>query len=641
MQEKITVLGETNFRGVRRAFGIKLDDRRRHVYVLGKTGVGKSTFLENQAINDITAGNGIAFLDPHGESAERLLEYIPEHRLNDVIYFDPSDMQYPIAFNPLESVSADFRHLVASSMMGVFKKIWADAWSARMQYILNNTLLALLETPGTTLLGIQRMLNDKEYRADIVKDLKDPVIKSFWTKEFAAYSQKFETEATAAIQNKVGQFVSNPLIRNILGQSHSTINMRKAMDEGKIMIFNLSKGKIGEDNSALLGAMVITKLQLAAMSRVDIPESSRRDFYLYVDEFQNFATESFSTILSEARKYRLSLILANQYLNQLDEEGKSTVRSAIFGNVGTMVIFRIGATDAEFVEKEFEPEFMANDLVNLDRYNVYIKLMIDGVASRPFAAITLPPPPKPKVNYHDVILQNTRRVYGVPKANVDSQIASEWMPTNQENQKNIFNKKQEKPLREVKGERRINRNENGDFLKKRPEENSNLGPMNRGSQSRQRMQMKERQITDFYPRKEMPQFEKPFLKKEEERIEGRPEIRKEEIWEKKREEGKTVILPEALAQSKNIFDEVAADILREIAGSGKMDQGNKSLHPIKKEATVFSPPLVSSQEKSQLLAPIEEMGEKEEDEPEIEEKKVDFTSLKSLIHQAIKKNEKK
>ncbi len=427
MENNITWLGETNFRNERRKFGIKEDDRRRHIYIIGKTGVGKSTLLENMIIEDIRAGRGVAFLDPHGESAEKILDYIPEERVEDVIYLDPSDSRFPIAFNPLEQVDPEFRHLVASGMMGVLQKIWADAWSARMAYIMNNTLLALLEYPGTTLLGIMRMLNDAVYRKEVVDNLKDPVVKGFWTNEFARYSQKFETEATAAIQNKVGQFVSNPLVRNILGQAHSSIDLRKIMDEGKILIVNLSKGRIGEDNSALLGAMIITKLQLAAMSRVDTPEKDRRDFYLCVDEFQNFATESFANILSEARKYRLSLTVANQYLRQLDQEGKSTVKDAIFGNVGTMVIFRVGAEDGEFIEKEFMPEFLAGDMVSLAKYTVYIKLMIDGIASRPFSANTLPPPPKPARSYKPEIIEIARTRYALPREKVEGKIAEEWM----------------------------------------------------------------------------------------------------------------------------------------------------------------------------------------------------------------------
>jgi hypothetical protein len=296
-----------------------------------------------------------------------------------------------------------------------------------MEYILNNTLLALLELPNSTLLGVLRMFAEPPYRKKIVDNLRDPVIKAFWQNEFARYSQKLETEALAAIQNKVGQFVSNPLIRNILGQSRSTINMREIMDTGKIFIVNLSKGKMGEDNSALLGAMIISRLQLAAMSRVDIPEEKRRDFYMYVDEFQNFATDSFASILSEARKYRLSLTLAHQYIGQLvTNDGNTKVRDAVFGNVGTIITFRVGAADGEFLEKEFMPEFLQNDLVNLAKANVYIKLMIDGVSSKPFSATTLMPHIQPLQSYKDIIIKNTREHYAVPRAIVDERIASEW-----------------------------------------------------------------------------------------------------------------------------------------------------------------------------------------------------------------------
>ncbi len=430
MNNELTPLGVTNARGGKKRFGIKLDDRRRHVYVIGKTGVGKTTLLENMAIADIQSGKGVAIVDPHGEFAEKLLHFVPEERLDDVIYFDPSDMENPIAFNPMEQVGTEFRHLVASGLMGVFKKIWPDAWSARMEYILNNTLLALLEFPGSTLLGILRMFAEPNYRKAIVDALKDPVIKAFWQNEFARYTQRLETEALAAIQNKVGQFVSNPLIRNILGQSRSALNMREIMDTGKIFIVNLSKGKMGEDNSALLGAMIITRLQLAAMSRVDMPEEKRRDFFVYVDEFQNFATESFPSILSEARKYRMSLVLAHQYIGQLiSSEGSTKVRDAVFGNVGTLIVFRVGAADCEFLEKEFMPEFLQQDLVNLPKANVYIKLMIDGVASRPFSATTLPPQSLPLASHRDVIIANTSARYGTPRKVVEARIAGEWEAT--------------------------------------------------------------------------------------------------------------------------------------------------------------------------------------------------------------------
>lgn len=423
--DDITIFAKINFRNRHTRFGIKNDDRRRHTYIIGKTGMGKTNLLETMVISDIRAGKGVAVVDPHGEFAERILDFVPESRLNDVIYFNPADINWPIAFNPLERIDIEHRHLVASGIMGVFKKIWPDVWSARMEYILNNALLSLLEYPSSTLLGIMRMFSDKEYRRKITENLEDPVIKAFWLNEFARYTQRLETEAVAAIQNKVGQFVSNPLIRNIIGQNHSAFDMRKVMDEGKILIINLAKGKIGEDNSALLGAMMITKLQLAAMSRVDTEEKKRRDFYLYVDEFQNFSTESFANILSEARKYRLDLILAHQYIEQLDDK----VKAAVFGNVGTLACFRVGAEDAEFLEKEFMPEFTATDLVNLPKYSVYLKLMINGMASKPFSAETLEPLKPNAESLKDIIIENCRRRFSVSKQAVEEKIASEWLGT--------------------------------------------------------------------------------------------------------------------------------------------------------------------------------------------------------------------
>lgn len=430
MNNQITFFGETTFRNQRRKFGIKTDDRRRHVYLVGKTGMGKTVMMENMAIQDIQEGKGIGFIDPHGEAAEKLLDFVPQSRINEVVYFNPADLDFPIAFNVMEKVDIAHRHLVASGLMGVFKKIWPDVWSARMEYILNNCILALLEYPDSTLLGINRMLADSEYRKKIIDKVTDPVVKSFWTQEFARYTQRYEVEATAAIQNKVGQFISAPLIRNIIGQVKSTINMRRIMDEGKILIANISKGRIGEDNSRLLGALLITKLQLAAMSRVDVPEEERKDFYLYVDEFQNFATKSFVNILSEARKYRLSLTLANQYIAQLEEmtpTGKSSeVKDAIFGNIGTITSFRIGAEDAEFLEREFIPEFNAEDLVNLGKYNIYLKLMIDGVAGRPFSAETLPPFSKLEQSNKEKIIKASQERYSTPRKIIEEKI-SRWI----------------------------------------------------------------------------------------------------------------------------------------------------------------------------------------------------------------------
>lgn len=391
-QIDITVFGKTNFRNQERKFGIKTDDRRRHMYLIGKTGMGKSVALENMIIQDIKAGKGLCVVDPHGELVEKVIKFIPKERINDVVYVNPADLSYPIAFNVLESVSEEHRHLVASGLLGIFKKLWAESWGPRLEYVLNNAIMALLEYPGSTLLGVMRLLVDKTFRKKVINKISDPIVKSFWVEEYSKYPDRFQAEAIAPIQNKVGRFLSSSMVRNIVGQVKSSIDIRKIMDEKKILLLNLSKGRIGEDNSALLGAMIITKIQLAAMSRVDILEGERADFYLYVDEFQNFATESFNNILSEARKYRLNLIMAHQYIEQL---GESTA-AAVFGNVGTIICFRVGATDAEFLAKEFVPRFMEEDLVNLGKYNVYMKLMIDGVASDAFSANTLPPVAEPE-----------------------------------------------------------------------------------------------------------------------------------------------------------------------------------------------------------------------------------------------------
>ncbi len=413
----ITLFAKTNFRNVWKLFGIKTDDRRRHMYVIGKTGMGKSTLIENMVVQDIKAGRGLALVDPHGDTVEKMLNFIPSHRVNDVIYLNPADFDFPIAFNVLEAVSPTQRHLVASGLIAVFKKIWVDSWGPRLEYVLRNTILALLEYPGSTLLGVTRLLVDKKYRDKVVAKITDPIVRAFWVDEFNAYSNQFRTEAISPIQNKVGQFLSSSIIRNIVGQPKSTVDMREVIDGGKILLLNLAKGRIGEDNSALLGAMLITKLQLAAMSRIDVPEEQRRDFYLYVDEFQNFATESFANILSEARKYRLNLIVAHQYIEQLDEK----VQAAVFGNVGSIILFRVGAADAETLVTEFEPTFAETDLVNLTKFDIYLKLMIDGVASDPFSATTLPPLSGPE-GKADTVIAVSRERYAKPRALVEEKI---------------------------------------------------------------------------------------------------------------------------------------------------------------------------------------------------------------------------
>lgn len=419
--DRVTYFAETDARNRRIKFGIKAKDRTRHVYIIGKTGMGKSTLLENMAVQDIQTGDGMAFIDPHGKTADLLMEYVPKERIRDVIYIAPFDLEHPISFNVLESVSPDKRHLVVSGLMSTFKKIWVDAWSARMEYILTNTLLALLEYPGATLLGVNRMLSDKEYRKEIVSKITDPSVKTFWTKEFAGYTERQAAEAVPAIQNKVGQFTANPVIRNMIGQPTSSFDFREAMDKRKIIIINLSKGKIGDENMKLLGGLLVTKIYLAAMSRADVPDRLMKmlpNFYLFVDEFQNFANASFADILSEARKYKLNLTIAHQYIEQMDE----VVRAAVFGNVGTMISFRVGATDAETLEKEFAPQFTVEDLVNLGFTQIYLKLMIDGLTSAPFSAVTIPPIPHPDVSYVKEIIDASREQFAKPRALVEAEI---------------------------------------------------------------------------------------------------------------------------------------------------------------------------------------------------------------------------
>lgn len=420
-KEHITLFAQTNFRNKKVKFGIKTDDRRRHIYIIGKTGMGKSVLLENMIISDIRNGYGACMIDPHGDMVENIIKCVPRNRVDDIIYFNPADVDYPFAFNVFEKVDVKYRPLVASGVVGVFKKIWADSWGPRLEYILNNCILALLEAPNSTLLGVMRILTDRKYREQVVREVTDPMVKYFWTKEFSKYPDKEIATIISPIQNKVGQYLSNAMIRNIVGQPVSTINLRQVMDERKVLLLNLSKGRIGEDASSLLGALMITKIQLAAMSRVDIPEKEREDFYLYVDELQNFATDSFAGILSEARKYHLNLTMAHQYIEQLPE----SLRASVFGNVGTIISFRVGATDAEYLAKEFAPIFNEEDFVNLPKYHIYLKLMIDGVASQGFSASTLPPIAKPE-GFESMIIDNSRLKYSRPVAEVENEILNWW-----------------------------------------------------------------------------------------------------------------------------------------------------------------------------------------------------------------------
>ncbi len=436
-KDDITLLGRSNFRGSNQTFGIKGGDRRRHMYIIGKTGMGKSTLLENMIFSDIMAGKGVAVVDPHGDLADAVMNFVPSHRTNEVVVFDPSDRDFPVAFNMLENIDPSLNSIVCSGLVGIFKKIYADSWGPRLEHILRNTILSLLEYPGTTMLGIPRILQDKNYRARVVRKITDPIVKRFWEDEFEKMDPRQRIEAISPILNKVGQFLSSPIIRNILGQPKSAVDIRFAMDKGKIVIVNLSKGKIGEDNSSLLGAMMITKFQLDAMSRANIPEKERKDFYLYVDEFQNFATDSFATILSEARKYKLNLTMANQYIAQMPEE----VRDAVFGNVGTILSFQVGFDDAEYISGQFGEEVLPNDLVSLSKYTAYTRLLIDGMPSKTFSLNTLPPPELEfEEGRREKVVRLARERYSTPRDIVEDKIRR-WSESAHKEEADVMDKK--------------------------------------------------------------------------------------------------------------------------------------------------------------------------------------------------------
>ena len=386
-ENHITFFAETNFRNKQVQFGIKRDDRRAHMYLIGKTGAGKSTLLETLIRQDIVSGQGLALLDPHGDLVEKILAQLPKQRKDDLIYFNVPDHTQALSLNPLESISPLKRPLAASGLLEVFKKLWMDSWGPRLEHIMRNALLALLDQPQATLADILRLLDDQVFRKEAITQIKNAQVRQFWAKEYENYPARFRMEAIAPIQNKVGAFLANPILNRILTQTKSAFYLRRVMDEGKILLVNLAKGKIGEDTAMLLGALLITRVGLAALSRADIPEEDRKDFHLYIDEFQNFTTLSLASMLSELRKYRVNMIFAHQYLSQLDPQ----VRDAILGNVGTLISFRLGVTDAEILEKEFYPEFSIKDLISLPNYHVYLKLMINGMISDPFSARTLHP----------------------------------------------------------------------------------------------------------------------------------------------------------------------------------------------------------------------------------------------------------
>lgn len=424
IDENISAFGMTNFRGVNHQFGMLRYDRSRHVYIIGQTGAGKSGLLELFALSDIFHGQGYAIIDPHGDFAINNMRFIPGSRLQDIVYFNPADTQYPLGFNPLEVTNPEQKTNISSEVIGVLKRMFGESWGPRLEYILRYTILALLDRPETTMLDITRMLTDKKFRKDTLSYCTDTVVLQFWNVEFASWTDKFQSEAIAPVLNKVGAFTANPVIRNIIGQPKSTFNIRKIMDEGKILIVNLSKGLIGEDNASILGAFMVTKIQLAAMSRSDIPDiKDRRPFYLYVDEFQNFATDSFATILSEARKYGLNLTVANQYISQMSE----TVRDAVFGNVGTMISFRVSADDSPILAKQFEPQFEPNDLLQMHNRNFIINMVINGEKAPAFSAKTLNLP-EPQTDNTGRIIQRTREIYGQPRETIEQSIAERIMP---------------------------------------------------------------------------------------------------------------------------------------------------------------------------------------------------------------------
>ncbi|TAH32154.1 DUF87 domain-containing protein [Candidatus Saccharibacteria bacterium] len=415
---EVSAFGLTNFRGINQQFGLYRSDRSRHLYIIGQTGAGKSGLLELFALSDIYHNQGYAIIDPHGDFAVDNMRFIPANRIKDVVYFNPADTAFPVGFNPMEVNDPNMKSNTSSEIIGVLKRMFGDSWGPRLEYILRYTILALLDYPNCTMLDITRMLTDKAFRKEVLSHCTDTVVLQFWNVEFASWNDKFAAEAVAPVLNKVGAFTANPIIRNIIGQPKSTFNIRKIMDEGKILVVNLSKGLIGEDNAGILGSFLVTKIQLAAMSRSDIEHiEDRRPFYLYVDEFQNFATDSFATILSEARKYGLNLTVANQYISQMQD----TVRDAVFGNVGSMISFRVSADDAPILGKQFEPQFEPNDLLQMHNRHFIINMVIKGEKTPAFSATTLSLP-SPQTEYLQEIVAHSREQYARPRDEVQEEI---------------------------------------------------------------------------------------------------------------------------------------------------------------------------------------------------------------------------
>ncbi|OGL72596.1 hypothetical protein A3D72_02060 [Candidatus Uhrbacteria bacterium RIFCSPHIGHO2_02_FULL_57_19] len=418
------VLGKAVYRGDETLIRIKREDRRRHVYVIGRSGVGKSVLIENMAVQDIENGEGVCVVDPHGDLVEAILRRIPKHRVDDVIVFDPSDFERPVGMNPLEVKSEEQKDFAVQEMIAIFYKLFPPEMIGPMfEHTMRNVMLTLMADPVTsgTIVEIPRMITDPDFQKVWVAKVKDPIVRGYWEKEVAKTSDFHKSEMFGYLVSKVGRFVENEMLRNIIGQQKSGFDLREVMDKKKILLVNLAKGKTGEVNANLLGLIIVSKLQMAALARADMPEAERHDFFLYIDEFQNFITDSIATILSEARKYRLCLIIAHQYMGQLSPKGDTAIRDAVLGNAGTILNFRIGIEDAEILEKEFAPTFGAYDLINVEKYTAYIKLLIDNTAAKPFNMQTIAPV-KGDPKLAEAIKQLSRLKYGRDKALVEAEI---------------------------------------------------------------------------------------------------------------------------------------------------------------------------------------------------------------------------
>lgn len=421
MNDYRIILGQRQYYGSEAPFGLGLADARRHVYVIGQTGSGKTTLLRNVILQHVAAGHGVAVLDPHGDLASELLDHFPSSRTDDLVYFNPSDSDFPLSFNPLANVPPGDRSLVTAGLVSAFKSIWRDSWGPRLEYILANSIAALLEAQNTSLLGVNRMLVDDAYRARVIHQVRDPFVRAYWQDEFATYDSRFLREAVAPVQNKLGQLLLSPAIRNIVGQVGSKLNLRFMMDNGRVLIANLAKGRIGAEPSNLLGALLVSQLQHAAMTRADLAEDDRRDFFAVIDEFHNFTTDSFAVGLAELRKYRLNIMLAHQYIDQLPSE----TRTAVFGNVGTVVSFRVGHVDGVALAAEFGPAFTAEQFADLDRHEIFVRTIEDGTPREPFRAVTYPPSGIPHTR-RERLIQRSREKYSTRRSVVEDRL-SRWL----------------------------------------------------------------------------------------------------------------------------------------------------------------------------------------------------------------------